>query len=112
MAGHRRNARRLGQLICVNANARRSDIHSALGKDHVLPWERIMTPNVGMIDRVIRVAIGVLLIAFALGLGFPETGWNWLGWIGVVPILTAIFGYCPAYSVVGLSTCPLTHKQT
>jgi hypothetical protein len=71
-----------------------------------------MTANVGMIDRVIRVAIGALLVAFALGLGFPETGWNWLGWIGVIPILTAIFGYCPAYGMVGLSTCPLTHKQT
>jgi hypothetical protein len=71
-----------------------------------------MTANVGMIDRVIRIAIGILLIAFALRLGFPETGWNWIGWIGVIPILTAIFGYCPAYSIVGLSTCPLTRKET
>jgi hypothetical protein len=71
-----------------------------------------MTANVGMIDRVIRIIVGVLLIAFALRFGFPETGWNWIGWIGVVPILTAIFGYCPAYSVVGLSTCPLTREAT
>jgi hypothetical protein len=71
-----------------------------------------MTANVGMIDRVIRIVVGILLIAFALRLGFPETGWNWIGWIGVVPILTAIFGYCPAYSVVGLSTCPLTRNAT
>jgi hypothetical protein len=74
--------------------------------------EHTMTANVGTIDRVIRIVIGVLLIAFALGLGFPDTGWNWLGWIGVVPILTAIFGYCPAYSIVGLSTCTLTHKHS
>jgi Protein of unknown function (DUF2892) len=71
-----------------------------------------MTANVGMIDRVLRVILGVLLIAFALRVGFPETGWNWIGWIGVIPILTAIFGYCPAYSVVGLSTCTLTRKAT
>jgi sulfite exporter TauE/SafE len=71
-----------------------------------------MTANVGMIDRVLRIIIGVLLIAFALRVGFPETSWNWIGWIGVVPILTAIFSYCPAYSVVGLSTCPLTRKTT
>jgi hypothetical protein len=71
-----------------------------------------MTANVGMIDRVIRIVVGILLIAFALRVGFPETGWNWIGWIGVVPILTAIFGYCPAYSLIGLSTCPLTRKAT
>ena len=71
-----------------------------------------MTANVGTIDRVVRVVIGLLLIAFALGLGFPETGWNWIGWIGVIPILTAIFGYCPAYSLVGLSTCPLARRGT
>jgi Protein of unknown function (DUF2892) len=74
--------------------------------------EHIMTANVGMIDRVIRIVVGILLIAFALRLGFPETGWNWIGWIGVIPILTAIFGYCPAYTVIGLSTCALTRKET
>jgi hypothetical protein len=71
-----------------------------------------MTANVGTIDRAIRIVVGVLLIAFALRLGFPETGWNWIGWIGVIPIVTAIFGYCPAYSLIGLSTCPLTRKAT
>jgi hypothetical protein len=64
-----------------------------------------MTENVGMLDRIARGAIGIALIAFALKAGFPDTGWNWLGWIGVVPILTAVFGYCPAYTVIGLSTC-------
>jgi Protein of unknown function (DUF2892) len=71
-----------------------------------------MTANVGMINRVIRIVVGILLIAFALRLGFPETGWNWIGWIGVIPIVTAIFGYCPAYTIIGLSTCPLTRKET
>jgi hypothetical protein len=63
-----------------------------------------MSVNVGTIDRVLRVVIGLALIAFAIPLGFPQTGWNWLGWIGVVPIITAVVGNCPAYSVLGFST--------
>jgi hypothetical protein len=63
-----------------------------------------MSVNVGTVDRVLRVVIGLALIAFAIPLGFPSTGWNWIGWIGVVPIITAIVGYCPAYSVLGCST--------
>ena len=64
-----------------------------------------MSPNVGSLDRILRIILGVALIAFAIPLGFPQTGWNWLGWIGVMPILTALFGTCPAYSLFGLSTC-------
>ena len=63
-----------------------------------------MTINVGMIDRIARVVIGIVLIAFALGYIAPGTGWNWVGWIGMVAILTALFGTCPAYSLFGLST--------
>jgi len=63
-----------------------------------------MSANVGMIDRLARVVVGIALIAFALGLIAPGTSWAWVGWIGVVPILTALIGYCPAYSVVGCST--------
>ncbi|HWK96126.1 MAG TPA: DUF2892 domain-containing protein [Pseudolabrys sp.] len=63
-----------------------------------------MTANVGTIDRIARVVVGIALIAFALGYIAPGTSWAWVGWIGVVPILTAVFGYCPAYSVVGCST--------
>ena len=64
-----------------------------------------MSTNVGNLDRVLRVVLGVALITFAIPLGFPQTGWNWLGWIGVMPIVTALFGTCPAYSLFGLSTC-------
>jgi hypothetical protein len=58
-----------------------------------------MTRNVGMIDRVIRAIIGLALILWALS-GGPV----W-AWIGVLPLLTAIFAICPGYSVLGLSTC-------
>ena len=63
-----------------------------------------MTRNIGNIDRIVRIIIGIALIAFAVRVGFPDTGWNWLGWIGVIPILTAVFGTCPLYSATGLST--------
>lgn len=64
-----------------------------------------MTVNMGMVDRAIRLVVGVILIAFAIPVGFSQTGWNWIGWIGVIPILTALIGNCPAYSLLGVSTC-------
>ena len=69
-----------------------------------------MSKNVGIVDRVIRIVIGLALIAYAIPLGFPLTGWNWLGWVGVVPLITGMFGMCPAYRLVGLSTCPIQAK--
>ena len=63
-----------------------------------------MTTNVGTIDRIARIVIGIALIAFALGYIAPGTSWSWVGWIGVLPILTALIGNCPAYSVFGCST--------
>jgi hypothetical protein len=70
-----------------------------------------MTVNVGIVDRIIRITIGVLLIAYAIPFGFPSTGWNWVGWIGIVPIITAVAGYCPAYSVLGFSSCSASAHQ-
>jgi len=58
--------------------------------------------NVGGIDRIARVILGLALIALAL----TGTIGAW-GWIGLVPILTAALGTCPIYSVLGLSTCPM-----
>lgn len=64
-----------------------------------------MQKNMGTIDRALRVVIGVILIAYAIPVGFSSTGWNWVGWIGVIPLLTAFVGVCPLYSLIGLSTC-------
>jgi len=58
--------------------------------------------NVGGIDRIARVILGLALIALAL----TGTIGAW-GWIGLVPLLTAALGTCPLYSVLGLSTCPM-----
>ena len=69
-----------------------------------------MMTNMGMVDRAVRVVIGLVLIAYAIPVGFQHTGWKWVGWIGVVPILTALVGFCPAYTLLGLSTCPLKRR--
>jgi len=63
-----------------------------------------MTANVGIFDRIARIVVGIALIAFALGYIALGTSWAWVGWIGVVPILTALLGTCPAYTMLGCST--------
>jgi hypothetical protein len=63
-----------------------------------------MKPNMGKLDRVIRILVGLALLGFAVGLVFPNTGWNWIGSIGVVPLLTALVRFCPAYNMLGIST--------
>ncbi len=61
-----------------------------------------MKSNVGGLDRGLRVAAGAgLLIATAFGaIGL------W-GLVGLVPLVTGLFGYCPLYSLFGLNSCPL-----
>ena len=61
-----------------------------------------MQVNVGQVDRVIRIVAGMALIAAALG-GYIGV---W-GWIGVVPLLTGYFRFCPAYLPFGMSTCSM-----
>ena len=63
-----------------------------------------MSPNVGTLDRIVRVVLGLALIAFALGFIAPATGFNWVGWIGVIPLATALVGSCPLYSALGFTT--------
>jgi len=69
-----------------------------------------MKINVATIDRVVRVIVGLALIAFAFGLIWPATGWNWVGWVGIIPLATGALGSCPLYSVLGLSTCAMPKK--
>jgi len=69
-----------------------------------LHMEIVMTTNIGTVDRVLRIIVGAGLIAWALGLlpGVAASPW---GWIGIVPLATALIGNCPAYSILGVSTC-------
>lgn len=62
-----------------------------------------MNKNVGLIDRVLRVLIGLALLWFAVFSGHP---YAWLGYIGIMPILTALMSTCPLYTVLGISSCP------
>lgn len=61
-----------------------------------------MSANVGGIDRIVRVLVGVVLLALTLT---GQIG-VW-GWIGLVPLATGLFGFCPAYRLLGLNTCPM-----
>lgn len=62
-----------------------------------------MNPKVGTVDRVVQLIVGAILIAFAPVA--PETGYNQLGWICVVPLVTAPAGRCPIYRLFALRTC-------
>ncbi|MFN4010614.1 YgaP family membrane protein [Pannonibacter sp.] len=63
-----------------------------------------MSVNMGSIDRLLRVIVGLALLAFAF-FGPADIAWKWVGYIGVVPLLTAAIGWCPAYTILGIKTC-------
>ena len=56
--------------------------------------------NEGGLDRLLRIVVGLVLLALVF-VG-PKTP---LGWIGVVPVLTGLVGFCPAYRIFGINTC-------
>ncbi|RJT22435.1 DUF2892 domain-containing protein [Chakrabartia godavariana] len=60
-----------------------------------------MPTNEGTLDRALRVLVGLALIAMVF-VG-PKAVW---GWIGVVPLLTGLVGFCPLYRLIGINTCP------
>jgi hypothetical protein len=65
----------------------------------------MLAKNVGTIDRVVRVVVGLALI---LGF-FLNTGatYSWLYLIGIVPLATGLFGTCGLYSMIGINTCSM-----
>ncbi len=56
--------------------------------------------NVGGIDKILRIVVGLALISLVF-VG-PMTAW---GWVGLIPLLTGLFNFCPLYPLIGLSTC-------
>lgn len=58
-----------------------------------------MKANVGTVDKVVRIIAGLAIIGWGVAAG------NWLGAIGIVPLATALLGFCPAYSLIGVNTC-------
>ena len=64
-----------------------------------------MKANIGGIDRILRIVVGLVLI------GLAATGTvGWWGTIGLVPLLTGLFRFCPAYTLLGMNTCPLDKR--
>ena len=62
--------------------------------------------NEGTVDRVLRVIVGLALLAWFFmdqGSGF----WHFAKLFGVVPLLTGLLGWCPVYTILGISTCPM-----
>ena len=59
-----------------------------------------MKSNVGGIDRILRIVLGLVLI------GLAATGTvGWWGWLGAIPLATGLVGWCPPYAILGLSSC-------
>lgn len=63
-----------------------------------------MKKNVGSFDRGFRVILGLGLIAFALT---AEGTTARFGWLGIVPLLTAVASFCPVYTLLGINTCQM-----
>ncbi len=59
-----------------------------------------MPCNEGKIDRLLRVIVGLALISLVF-VG-PKAVW---GWVGIVPLLTGLIGFCPLYTLLGINTC-------
>ena len=59
-----------------------------------------MPCNEGKLDSALRIIVGLVLLALVFT--GPQTPW---GWVGLVPLLTGIFGFCPLYTVLGVNTC-------
>jgi len=59
-----------------------------------------MKYNVGGIDRILRISVGIVLVVLAAN-GMV----GWWGWLGLIPMATGIFRFCPAYPLLGISSC-------
>lgn len=64
-----------------------------------------MKPNVGGLDKKIRIAAGILIIA--IGAYFQ----SWWGAVGIIPLTTALINWCPAYLPLGISTCKTNDEK-
>lgn len=69
-----------------------------------------MKANVGGVDRVVRIVAGIVLLALVFVLKSEDGLWLW-GLIGIVPLATGLMGWCPAYSILGMNTCPMKEKK-
>lgn len=64
-----------------------------------------MKNNIGQVDKVIRIILGIAIIAVGLATQ------SWWGLVGIVPLFTAFIGWCPAYLPFNISTCKTENKK-
>lgn len=64
--------------------------------------------NEGSLDRILRVVLGVALLAGYFI--YPDAAYRWAFLIGVVPLLTGLVGTCPIYSILGIRTCRIKNS--
>lgn len=65
-----------------------------------------MNKNVGGIDKILRIVVGLALIGLTVMGVLPV----W-GYIGIVPVATGLMGWCPIYPLLGLNTCPMKNPE-
>ena len=63
-----------------------------------------MVKNVGGVDRVLRIVVGLVLLSLVW---LVPTNW---GWLGLIPLATGLFNFCPAYTLLGMNTCRVNPK--
>lgn len=64
-----------------------------------------MTKNSGGIDRILRIVVGAaLILGYFIG---GDGAYSWLYLLGIIPLATGLIGWCPAYTLLGLNTCPM-----
>ncbi len=63
--------------------------------------EKLLPTNEGVLDRAVRIVLG--LVGISLVFYGPRTAW---GWFGLVPLVTGLVGSCPLYTIFGFRTCP------
>ena len=67
-----------------------------------------MGKNVGSIDKIVRIIVGLALLSLLVLL--PGNA-RWWGLIGLIPIVTALVGWCPGWALFGINTCSTRHKS-
>ncbi|MGB0748271.1 MAG: YgaP family membrane protein [Magnetospiraceae bacterium] len=70
-------------------------------------WKGNLDDNMGIIDRALRMVVGLILISLAF-FG-PKT---WFGLVGLIPLVTAFVGFCPLYKMIGLSTLKAENPES
>lgn len=63
-----------------------------------------MRKNIGTAERWLRIIAGLIILSLIY---FIDSDWRWIGLIGIVPLATALVGWCPVYALFGISSCKI-----